>query len=102
MTSFGIRITFCFPYCMSHGGHWPLPEEFRPLTTPGQSLRQKGQPQRQDAMADFPLFLCGALPLFFLCQKAERETAGIKAGRPIKAVSTGGQSQTPQFYCVGS
>ena len=33
---------------------------------------------------------------------AERETAGIKAGRPLKAVSTGGQSQTPQFYCVGS
>ena len=33
---------------------------------------------------------------------AECETAGIKAGRPIKAVSTGGQSQTSQFYCVGS
>lgn len=33
---------------------------------------------------------------------AECETAGIKAGRPLKAVSTGGQSQTPQFYCVGS
>lgn len=32
----------------------------------------------------------------------EYETAGIKAWRPIKAVSTGGQSQTPQFYCVGS
>lgn len=32
----------------------------------------------------------------------ECETAGIKAERPIKAVSTGGQSQTQQFYCVGS
>ena len=32
----------------------------------------------------------------------ECETTGIKAGRPLKAVRTGGQSQTPQFYCVGS